>query len=99
MDRAGRSDILTRCGDSVRPDDYAAADLMASGSPTPGVVISGRLGVKVLAFDKAGNLWANDDADHIVEYLASHLGATSSAAPDAVVGAQTPMPVVTSSNP
>jgi sugar lactone lactonase YvrE len=74
---------------------FAKADLAASGSPQPGVVISSLHGVNSIAFDKTGNLWANDDANHVVEYVAARLAASTAAAPDVLVGAQSGGAVVT----
>jgi sugar lactone lactonase YvrE len=74
---------------------WAAADLAASGSAAPSVVLGGIPGASALAFDAAGNLWTNDDANHVVEYVAARLAASTNAAPDVAVAAQTPDPVVT----
>jgi sugar lactone lactonase YvrE len=74
---------------------FAAASLKASGSPDPFVTISDVGGPSALAFDASGNLWAASD-NAVVEYVTSRLVAgVVSSAPDVVLNAQTPSPVVT----
>jgi hypothetical protein len=66
--------------------EFPAAQLGASGSPTPGVVITGSILVDPagLAFDGNGNLWAVNVGGTVVEYTASQLTASGSPAPTVV---------------
>lgn len=73
---------------------YTPDQLTTSGSPTPGVELTGLNGPSGLAFDSAGNLWvAFFGADRVARYNASRLTASSTAAPDLVIEAWTPGPV------
>ena len=73
----------------------AAADLRATGTPANLVTISGLAGPASLAFDATGNLWiAEGGAGDVVEFALPRLAASTTAAPDVVLTAQTPAPVV-----
>ncbi len=72
---------------------YAFADLGASGSPTPGVIISSPLIMNPagLAFASNGDLWvAIEGTGKAVRFNAEHLGASTMAPPDVILGAKTP---------
>jgi hypothetical protein len=72
----------------------AAAELLAGGTPANLVTISGLTAPGPLAFDATGNLWVGDRGkDAVVEFKAGRLGASTAAAPDVVLTAQTPLPV------
>lgn len=75
---------------------YTPDQLAASGSPTPAVQLTPGLdGPSGLAFDSTGNLWvAFTGVDRVARYNASRLGASSTAAPDLVIEAKTPPPVI-----
>jgi sugar lactone lactonase YvrE len=71
---------------------FAASQLVASGSPTPTVTLgatNGSLnGPSVLAFDAGGNLWiANTNASTVVEFAASQLAASGSPTPAVTLSA------------
>ncbi|KFE62726.1 hypothetical protein [Hyalangium minutum] len=73
---------------------YTPDQLTASGSPTPGVELTGLDGPSGLAFDAGGNLWvAFTGSDRVARYNASRLTASSTAAPDLVIQGRTPGPV------
>jgi len=74
---------------------YTPDQLAASGSPVPGVELTGLNGPLGLAFDKAGNLWvAFLGESRVARYNASRLTASSTAAPDLILEARTPPPVI-----
>jgi sugar lactone lactonase YvrE len=74
---------------------YSPDQLTATGSPTPAVQLTGLDGPAGLAFDAAGNLWvAFGGADRVARYDASRLSASSIEAPDLVIQARTPPPVI-----
>ncbi|MDZ4695263.1 MAG: hypothetical protein SGI86_08935 [Deltaproteobacteria bacterium] len=74
---------------------FSAAQIAATGTPTPAVKITGFEGAAgVLAFDTAGNLWIA--ASRPVRYNAANLLTSGSRAPDVVLHAQTPPPVIAS---
>jgi streptogramin lyase len=74
---------------------YTPAQISTSGSPTPGVELTGLNGPLGLAFDGAGNLWvAFSGEDRVARYNASRLTASSTSAPDLVIEAITPPPVI-----
>jgi sugar lactone lactonase YvrE len=74
---------------------FAAAQLTASGSPMPGVAITGLKGPRGLAFDKSGNLWlANADENQVLRFDAARLTASTAAAADLVIVAMSPPPVI-----
>ena len=68
-------------------NEYAAAQLTASGDPTPAVTISGDThGAISLAFDSSGNLWVlNADSSNIWEYAKADLISSGSPAPTTVI--------------
>lgn len=72
---------------------YNAADLAASGSPTPAVVLSGSHLVNPagLAFDKTTqDLWiANEGNGEVVSFFNTRLNASTTDAPDIVLTAKT----------
>ncbi|MES1204656.1 MAG: hypothetical protein ABUS79_01845 [Pseudomonadota bacterium] len=72
---------------------FAPAQLTASGSPTPAVVLSDIEGPAGLAFDAAGNLWVASSEARILKFAASRLAA-STTGPDLSIEAQTPAPVI-----
>jgi sugar lactone lactonase YvrE len=79
-------------GEVVR---FTAAQLTASGSPTPGVIITGLKGPRGLAFDKAGNLWlANAGENQVLRLGAAHLTASAAAAADLTIVSKSPAPVI-----
>ncbi len=75
---------------------YNQAQLPGGGSPTPPVEFTqDSQGPSGLAFDREGNLWvALSGADKVGRYNASRLSASSTAAPDFVIEARTPPPVI-----
>jgi hypothetical protein len=73
---------------------YNAADLRASGSPTPVEAVTG-LSTQQIAFDAAGNLWATAEGNAVVEYAAARLTSPITTAPDISITANTPSPVIT----
>jgi streptogramin lyase len=74
---------------------YTPAQISTSGSPTPGVELTGLNGPLGLAFDGAGNLWvAFSGEDRVARYNASRLTASSTSSPDLVIEALTPPPVI-----
>jgi sugar lactone lactonase YvrE len=69
---------------------FAPAQLAASGSPTPEVVVSATAGSLSrptgLAFDAAGALWvANQGNDSVVAFGSGKLGVSGALAPDVVI--------------
>jgi sugar lactone lactonase YvrE len=79
-------------GEVVR---FTAAQIAASGSPMPGVILGGFHGPRGLAFDKNGNLWlGNADERQVVRYDAARLAASGMAPPDLVIVSMTPPPVI-----
>jgi sugar lactone lactonase YvrE len=66
--------------------EFPAAQLGASGSPSPGVVITGSAlnDPAGLAFDGNGNLWVVNAGHTVIEYTASQLTASGSPAPAVV---------------
>lgn len=76
---------------------FDAADIAATGEPTPGVTVSGEslAGPQTLAIDLQGNLWVSGDSMAIVKYDAARLGTDVTGAADVSVWGQTPEPVVT----
>ena len=82
--RAGTSG--SRWRSTTRLSATPRTQLAASGSPAPGVQLTGLDGPSGLAFDAAGNLWvAFTGADRVARYNASRLGASSTASPDLVL--------------
>jgi streptogramin lyase len=73
---------------------YAAGALRASGSPAPVDAITNVKALR-LAFDAAGNLWATADGNEVIEFAAARLVAPITTAPDVVLTAKTPAPVIT----
>ena len=73
--------------------EFAAANLGASAKLTPTVTLGNVPAPNGLAFDPSGDLWVAS-GDNVVEYFASRLGGSTSAAPDVSIAAQTPPPVV-----
>jgi secreted PhoX family phosphatase len=81
---------------------YAVADLAASGSPTPAVVLKSPdlTNPAGLAFDKTGALWVTNDAlgtdAKVVKFTAAHLGASYTGPGDVVLTATSGPPVTNS---
>jgi sugar lactone lactonase YvrE len=92
LDGAGNLWLAAPTDDKVHR--IAAADLRATGTPANLVTISGVNAPGALAFDAAGNLWVGDGNNEVVEFAAGRLAASTTAAPDVVLTAQTPAPVV-----
>ncbi|HTA17729.1 MAG TPA: hypothetical protein VK989_00470 [Polyangia bacterium] len=69
---------------------YTPADQMASGTPTPSVVITSAdlMDPSQLAFDKNGELWvASQGNDEVLKFSAAHLAASYAGAADVVLTA------------
>jgi sugar lactone lactonase YvrE len=88
---------------SVHPSNtivrFTPEQLRAGGEPTPAVVLggpqSGLASPAGLAFDAAGNLWVTSfDSGRVARYRAQRLD-SSVEAPDLVLEARSPQPVVT----
>lgn len=93
FDAAGNLWVSVVSGDAVYR--YDAAQLRTTGSPAPGVKLSGVEGPGALAFDAAGNLWvAEGGTSRVLEYTAARLAASTSDPPDVALSAQTPPPVI-----
>jgi sugar lactone lactonase YvrE len=74
---------------------FLAAQITASGSPMPAVILGGLQGPRGLAFDKNGNLWlANAGANQVVRYDAAHVAAPTMMPPDLIIVAKSPPPVI-----
>lgn len=76
---------------------YTPDQLATTGEPVPAVEISHAdlEGPDALAFDAGGNLWIAAAApSNVVRYDASRLGASTTAAPDLTLSAETPAPVI-----
>jgi sugar lactone lactonase YvrE len=74
---------------------FTPAQLTASGSPVPAVILGGLKAPRGLAFDKDGNLWlANSGEAQVVRFNAARLTASTATAPDLVIVASTPAPVI-----
>jgi sugar lactone lactonase YvrE len=74
---------------------FTAAQLTASGSPMPGVILGGLKGPRGLAFDKSGNLWLGNAGEaQVVRFDAARLAASGTTAPDLVIVSMTPPPVI-----
>jgi sugar lactone lactonase YvrE len=70
-------------GTLVRLD---AAQLSASGAPTPAIIVSGLGHPTALAFGADGSLWVADNQTHtIIEYVAGQLAGSGSPAPTVVL--------------
>jgi secreted PhoX family phosphatase len=72
--------------------EFAAAQLTASGSPSPQVTLSasgGSLnGPQGIGFDRAGNLWVvNATANNLVEFALSQLATSGSPSPKVTISA------------
>ncbi len=93
FDAAGNLWVANNLGDTIA--EYSAAQLTATGSPTPATVLSAENGSlsepNGLSFDASGNLWiVNESTDEIVEFSASQLTASGSPAPvDTIAGGAT----------
>lgn len=73
--------ITNKGGTAVQ---FTAAQVSASGSPVPPVVLSGLPSANALSFDGKGNLWiasGSSGNDQIEEYTPSQLSATGSPTP------------------
>lgn len=92
FDRAGNLWVVVKFASKIVRID--AADLAQSGARTPAVVLSGYKGPSAIAFDGDGNLFVVGDSG-LAKFDAAQLGASSAAAPDAVITTQTPSPTVT----
>jgi sugar lactone lactonase YvrE len=70
---------------------FASADLAASGSPTPSVILSATSASiyqpNGLAFDASGNLWVSNGGGTVVRFDAGQLGTTASPVPAATIAA------------
>lgn len=74
---------------------FGAAQLMASGNPTPEVELSGFNGPQALAFDMMGNLWvANATENQVVRIDAVRLGMTGAFVAGLTIKVKTPPPVI-----
>jgi streptogramin lyase len=73
-----------------------AAQLAATGSPTPSIVLDNADldGVQSLAFDAAGNLWANNADNETVMYAKARLAASGTGAADVVITQMSGPPVI-----
>jgi streptogramin lyase len=79
-------------GEVVR---FSATQLVASGSPVPGVILGGFNGPRGLAFDKDGNLWlGNAGENKVLRFDAAHLGTSGMTAADLTIVAKSPAPVI-----
>ena len=73
---------------------YSLADQAASGTPTPGVVVTNAALVNPagLAFDGNGDLWvASEGTGKVLRYNSEHIAASYTGAPDVILGAGTPV--------
>jgi ligand-binding sensor domain-containing protein len=78
---SGGAWVTNKSGTAVQ---FTAAQLGASGSPVPPVILSGLPSANALSFDGRGNLWiasGSSGNDQITEYTAAQLSATGSPAP------------------
>ncbi|HEY4159909.1 MAG TPA: hypothetical protein VGM29_17480 [Polyangiaceae bacterium] len=91
LDKDGNAWVGVAYSSSVVKFD--AGQILASGDVTPGVVISNVPAPNALALDGKGNLWIGSQ-DNVLEYLVDRLSASTSAAPDVSIDAQTPGPVI-----
>jgi len=74
---------------------FTAAQITASGSPVPAVILGGLKAPRGLAFDKDGNLWLGNSGEaQVVRFNAARLAASGMMAPDLVIVAKTPPPVI-----
>ncbi len=99
FDRAGN--LWTNVAWAKKIVRFAASQIAASGNPTPAVEITGVMGPAGMAIDASGNLWVGDVGDaQVLRFDAGRLSASTSAAPDLVLVAKSPPPVIlTRSNP
>ena len=69
--------------------EFAASQLVASGSPTPAVTLTEGAGImrnpSGLAFDASGDLWVANGGGSVVEFTASQLATSGSPTPAIVV--------------
>ena len=73
--------VTNKSGTAVQ---FAAAQVSASGSPVPPVILSGLASANALSFDGNGNLWVASGTsgnDQLDEYTPSQLAATGSPTP------------------
>jgi sugar lactone lactonase YvrE len=74
---------------------FGAAQLMATGNPTPEVELSGFKGPQALAFDMMGNLWvANAGENQVVRLDAVRLGMAGMFTAGLTITVKTPPPVI-----
>ncbi len=90
FDASGNLWVSIPCANKVVR--LTSAQLGASGTVAPAVEITGLTSPEGIAFDASGNLYVADGA--VKRYDASRLSASSAAAPDLEITAQSPSPSV-----
>ncbi|MCI0570859.1 MAG: hypothetical protein L0Y66_08915 [Myxococcaceae bacterium] len=94
--------LWTSIGSSNKVLRFGAAQLTASGSPTPEVELSGLGDPHALAFDASDNLWVGDitsGAPRVHKVAASALTATGTVTPVRSIDAKDNGPVISFSGP
>ncbi len=100
FDEAGN--LWTSVGWSKKVLRFGAAQLTASGSPTPEVELSGLGEPHALAFDAAGNLWVGDytsGAPRVHKVAATELGASGTVTPARSIDSKDTSPVSSFTSP